>query len=101
MERMASEEGIIFFLFQAARGIGAFFVAGGDVAGDGFTLGSSLGALQDNDVSWHNYSLLSDTGSSSSPSPPSSSVNPNSEVTGCRIRVAFFCFSINVWHSTV
>jgi hypothetical protein len=101
MERVASEERVIFFLFQAAWSVGAFFISGGDIARDRFALGSGLGALEDNDVSRHNYSLLSDTGSSSSPSPPSSSVNPNSEVTGCRIRVAFFCFSISVWHSTV
>jgi hypothetical protein len=101
MEGMASEERVIFFLFQAAWSVGAFFISGGDIAGDRFALGSGFGALEDNDVSRHNYSLLSDTGSSSSPSPPSSSVNPNSDVTGCRIRVAFFCFSISVWHSTV
>jgi hypothetical protein len=101
MQRVASEEGIIFFLFQPAWGIGAFLIAGGDITGDRLTLGFGLGALEDNDVSGHNYSLLSDAGSSSSPSLPSSSVNPNNEVTGCRMRVAFFCFSINVWHSTV
>jgi hypothetical protein len=37
MEGMASEERIVFFLFQAAWGIGAFFIAGGDIAGDRFT----------------------------------------------------------------
>src|ERR1700746_4167577 len=79
MQGMASEEGIIFFLFQAAWGIRAFLIAGGDITGDRFTLGSGLGALEDNDVSRHNYSLFSEAGSSSSPSPPSSSVNPNSE----------------------
>jgi hypothetical protein len=34
---MASEVGIIFFLFQSAWGIGAFFVTSGDVAGDWLT----------------------------------------------------------------
>ena len=58
MQGMASEVGIIFFLFQSAWGIGAFFVASGDVTGDGFTLGSGLGALEDNDVSGHNYSFI-------------------------------------------
>jgi hypothetical protein len=101
MQRVAPEERIVFLLFQATRGIEAFFIARGDIAGDRLAFGSGLGALEDNDVSGHNYSLLSDAGSSSSPSPPSSSVSPKSEVTGCRMRVAFFCFSINVWHSTV
>src|SRR6267378_5984243 len=79
MQGVASEVRIIFFLFQPARGIEAFFIASGDITGDRFTLGSGLGALEDNDVSGHNYSfysLLSDAGSSSSPSPPSSSVSP-------------------------
>jgi hypothetical protein len=37
MQGMASEVGIIFFLFQSAWRIGAFFIAGGDVTGDRFT----------------------------------------------------------------
>ena len=58
MQGVASEVRIIFFLFQSARGIEAFFIASGDITGDGFTLGSGLGALEDNDVSGHNYSLF-------------------------------------------
>src|SRR5437764_535107 len=39
--------------------------------------------------------------SSSSVSPPSSSVSPNKEVTDWRIREALLCFSNCDWHSTV
>ena len=58
MQGMASEVRIIFFLFQSAGGIEAFFIASGDITGDRFTLGSGLGALEDNDVSGHNYSFI-------------------------------------------
>jgi hypothetical protein len=58
MQGVASEVRIIFFLFQPARGIEAFFIASGDITGDRFTLGSGLGALEDNDVSGHNYSFI-------------------------------------------
>src|SRR5580693_811560 len=101
MQCMAPQERVVFFLFEPSWGVQALFVTGGDIARNRFSLGLGLGAFQDNDVSRHNYSLFSEAGSSSSPSPPSSSVNPKSEVTGCRMRVAFLCFSIVVWHSTV
>src|SRR5580693_4602111 len=94
MQCMAPQERVVFFLFEPSWGVQALFVTGGDIARNRFSLGLGLGAFQDNDVSRHNYSLFSEVGSSSS-------VNPKSEVTGCRMRVAFLCFSIVVWHSTV
>jgi len=95
MQRAAAQERIVFLFLQAAGRVGAFFVTRADVTGDRFTFRFRLCALESNYVPWHDgYSFESVMVSSSSPSPPSSSVKPKSEVTGCRTRKAFFCFSI-------
>jgi hypothetical protein len=95
MQRAAAQERIVFLFLQAAGRVGAFFVTRADVTGDGLTCRFRFCALESNDVPWHDdYSFESVMVSSSSPSPPSSSVKPKREVTGWRTRKAFFCFSI-------
>src|SRR5581483_6418081 len=98
VQRVTAQERIVFFLFEPAGGVQALFVARRDVTRYGFR----LGAFECDDVSWHIYSLLSVTVSSSSLSAPSSpSVRPKSDVTGTRERVCLRCFSSCDWQSTV
>jgi hypothetical protein len=95
MQGAAAQERIVFLFLQAAGGVGAFFVTRADVTGDRLTFRLRFRALESDNVPWHDdYSFESVIVSSSSPSPPSSSVKPKREVTGCRTRKAFFCFSI-------
>ena len=95
MKSATPKKRVIFLLLQAAWRIRAFFVTRRDVTGDRLAFCSCFCAFERNDVPWHDgYSFESVMVSSSSPSPPSSSVKPKREVTGCRTRKAFFCFSI-------
>ena len=95
MQGAAAQERIVFLFLQAAGCVGAFFVTRADVTGDRLTFRFRFRALESDNVPWHDgYSFESVMVSSSSPSPPSSSVKPKREVTGCRTRKAFFCFSI-------
>src|SRR5579862_2093729 len=94
--------GIILLLFEPVGGVRALLVARGHVARNGFARGCRFRAFQGYDVAGHSvYSFVSAGVSSSSDSPASSSVSPKSEVTGCRVRVSFLCFSSWDWHSTV
>ena len=58
MESMASKIRIILFLLQTARGVKTLFVTGGDVTGDGLSLGNCFGALQSDDIAWHKSKWL-------------------------------------------
>src|SRR5262245_33069927 len=103
MKRVPLHEGIIFFLFEPVRRPRTFLVPGCHVARRGRASGFRLRAFEGDDLLRHvrYYSLVSATGSSSSPSRASSSVRPKSEVTDWRTREALLCFSSCDWHSTV
>ncbi len=51
----ALQERVEFDFFQPAGGAHAFFVAGGDVAGRRGALGAGLGAFEDDDIAWHDF----------------------------------------------
>src|SRR5204863_7298627 len=99
---MPLQEGIVFLFLEPVGGARALLVASAHVARDGGAERLRFRAFQSDDFLRHNYSLLSSAlASSSSPSAPSSSVRPKSDVTDCRTRDALFCFSSCDWHSTV
>lgn len=54
MKGPAVEEGIEFHLFKTAGSIQALFVASAGITGSWLAFGLGLGALQNNDVAWHN-----------------------------------------------
>src|SRR5438445_2841166 len=104
MERVLAEKRIVFLFLQPVRRARTLLVSKRHVTRDRFAQRFRFGALKDDNFLCHrNYSLVSAAGvaSSSSPSPPSSSVKPKSEVTDWRTRDALFCFSSCDWHSTV
>ena len=83
MQRTAAQKRIVFLFLKAAGCVGAFLVTRTDVAGNRLAFRFRFRALESNDFPWHDgYSFESVIVSSSSPSPPSSSVNPKREVTG-------------------
>src|SRR5213593_1758557 len=107
MESVLSQKRIVFFLLEPVRRARTFLVARGHVTRNRFAEGFGLRALEDDNFLRHRdsgYSLLSagaGCSSSVSPSPPSSSVKPKSDVTDWRTREALLCFSSCDWHSTV
>src|SRR6476660_4012469 len=102
MKGVPLHEGIIFFLFEPVRRPRTFLIPRRHVTRYGRASGFRFRAFEGNDFLGHvRYSLVSATGSSSSPSRASSSVRPKSEVTDWRTREALLCFSSCDWHSTV
>src|SRR5438874_3961836 len=103
MERVPFEKRIVLLLFEPIRSPRAFLVPRGHVTRDWFAQRFCLGAFEsDNFLRHSDYSFVSaGAASSSSASPRSSSVKPNSEVTDWRTREALFCFSSCDWHWTV
>src|SRR5947209_12386978 len=84
VKRVFSQKRIVFLLFEPVRRARTFFVPLSHVTRDRFTERFRFGAFKgDNFLGHRGYSLVSAAGvaSSSSPSPPSSSVKPKSEVT--------------------
>src|SRR5437667_12621442 len=83
VQRVSPQKRIVFLFLEAIRRARTFFVSRGHVARDGFAQRFSLGAFKSDNFLRHScYSLTSvGAASSSSVSPPSSSVNPNNEVT--------------------
>ena len=55
MHRAAAQERIVFHLLQTVWGVGALFVAGGNVTGDGFAFRTGFRAFEDNEVACHNW----------------------------------------------
>src|SRR5690242_13370836 len=93
---------IVFLLLEPLRSPRAFLVARRHITRDRRARRFRFSTLESDDFLRHsNYSLVSTTVSSSSPSRASSSVNPKSEVTDWRTREALLCFSSCDWHSTV
>src|SRR5438094_6327097 len=103
MEGAPFQKWIVLLLFKAIRSPRAFLVPRGHVTRDWFAQRFCLGAFEsDNFLRHSDYSFVSaGAASSSSASPRSSSVKPNSEVTDWRTREALFCFSSCDWHWTV
>src|SRR5712692_10066093 len=104
MKRVLPQKRIVFLFLEPIRGARTFLVPLAHVTRDRFAQSFRFSAFEgDNFLRHRCYSLDSAAGaaSSSSPSPPSSSVRPKSEVTDCRTREALFCFSSCDWHSTV
>src|SRR5215212_8245284 len=103
MQGMPFHERVILFFLEPIRRARALLISRAHVARSGHAGGLRFRAFQGDDFLCHNYSFESSVllTSSSSPSPPSSSVRPKSEVTDCRTRDALFCFSSCDWHSTV
>src|SRR5256885_11240231 len=96
MKRVLAQKRIVFLFLEPVRRARAFLVARGHVTRNRFAERFRFGAFEgDNFLGHRNYSLDSAAGaaSSSSPSPPSSSVKPTSEVTDWRTRDILFCFS--------
>lgn len=48
-----AQEGVVFHLLKAVRCVWALFVAGRDIAGDGFAFRAGLGALKYDEVACH------------------------------------------------
>ena len=44
---------VVLYLLEASRSVGAFFVAGRNVAGNGHSFRFCFGALKDNEVACH------------------------------------------------
>lgn len=83
VQRVSPQKRIVFLFLQAVRGAWTFFISRGHVTRGGFAQSFRLGAFKSDDFLRHSYYSLTSVGvtSSSSVSPPSSSVNPNNEVT--------------------
>src|SRR2546421_8866121 len=104
MKRVLSQKRIVFLFLEPVPRARAFLVSLAHVTRNRFAERFRFGAFEgDNFLGHRCYSLVSAAGvaSSSSPSPPSSSVKPKSEVTDWRTRDILFCFSSCDWHSTV
>ena len=95
VEGVPLQKRIVFLLFQTIGRARAFFVPRGRVARDRLAERLGFGAFEGNNFLRHgDYSFASvGAASSSSASPPSSSVKPKSEVTDWRTREALLCFS--------
>ncbi len=83
VQRVSPQKRIVFLFLQAVRRARTFFISRGHVTRGGFAQSFRLGAFKSDNFLRHScYSLTSvGAASSSSVSPPSSSVNPNNEVT--------------------
>src|SRR5207253_11260070 len=105
MKRVLPQKRIVFLFLEPVRRARTFFVPLAHVTRNRFAERFRFGAFEDDNFLRHlRYSFGSWTGaasSSPSPSPPSSSVKPKSEVTDWRTRDILFCFSSCDWHSTV
>ncbi len=44
---------VVFYLLETSRSVGAFFIAGRNIAGNGLSLRLCFGALKDNEVACH------------------------------------------------
>src|SRR5256885_16398794 len=98
MKRVLPQEGIVFLLLEPALGARTFLIPRGHVTRNRFSQGFGFSAFESDNFLRHvRYSFDSGAGvasvSSASPSPPSSSVNPKSEVTDWRTRDCLLCFS--------
>src|ERR1700693_5384551 len=98
MKRVFPQKWIVFLFLEPVRRARTLFVPRGHVTRSRFAQRFRFGALEgDNFLSHVRYSFDSGAGvasdSSASPSPPSSSVKPKSDVTDCRTRDCLFCFS--------
>jgi hypothetical protein len=58
VQGMTTQEWIVLFLFQAARRIGAFFIARADVSRGWFACGLCLSALENDNFPWHKRLIL-------------------------------------------
>src|ERR1700736_5156276 len=97
MKGVLSQMRVVFLFLESVRRARTFLVPRGRVTRNRFAQRLGFGALEgDNFLRHVRYSFDSCVGaasSSPSPSPPSSSVKPKSEVTDWRVREALFCFS--------
>src|SRR5262249_38606975 len=98
MKRVFPHMRIVFLFLEPVRRARTFLVPRGHVARDRLSQSFRFGAFEGDDFLRHvRYSFDSGWGvasdSSASPSPPSSSVNPKSEVTDWRTRDCLLCFS--------
>jgi hypothetical protein len=101
MKSMPLQEWIIFLFLESIGRTRAFLVSGGHVARNRFAKRFRFGAFQCHNFLRHfcySFASVGATASSSSASPPSSSVSPKSDVTDCRTREALLCFSSCDWH---
>src|SRR5215469_14315484 len=104
MECVPSQKRIVLLFLQPIWRARTLLVPRGHVPRRRFTERLRFSAFENDDFLRHrNYSFTSAgaAGSSSSPSPPSSSVRPKRDVTDWRTREALLCFSSCDWHSTV
>src|SRR4030095_11783123 len=96
MKRVLAQKRVVFLFLEPALGARTFLVPRGHVTRDRFAERFRFGAFEgDNFLGHGRYSFDSCAGvvsdSSASPSPPSSSVNPKSEVTDWRGRGCLVC----------
>src|SRR5438132_10857710 len=103
MQRVSPQKRIVFLFLEPIWLARTFFVSRRHVTRHGLAESFGLGAFKDDNFLRHSCHSFTSVGvtSSSSASPPSSSVKPNKEVTDWRTRNALFCFSSCDWHSTV
>src|SRR3954467_12444859 len=98
MKRVLPQKRVVFLCPEPVGGARTFLVPRGHVTRNGFAERFRFSAFEgDNFLGHRRYSLDSGAGaasvSSASPSPPSSSVKPKSEVTDWRTRDCLLCFS--------
>src|SRR4029077_2054594 len=106
MKRVLAQMRVVFLFLEPVRRARTLLVPRSHVTRHRFAQRFRFGAFEgDNFLGHLRYSFDSGAGvasdSSASPSPPSSSVKPKSEVTDCRTRDCLLCFSSCDWHSTV
>src|SRR6267378_793150 len=96
MKRVLPQKRIVFLFLEPVRRAWTFLVPKRHITRDRFTERFRFSAFESDNFLCHRlYSLVSAAGAASSfsPSPPSSSVKPKSEVTDWRTRDILFCFS--------
>src|SRR5436190_925352 len=98
MKRVLPQMRVVFLFLEPVRGARTFLVPRAHVTRDRFAERFGFGAFEgDNFLRHIRYSFDSGAGvasdSSASPSPPSSSVKPNNDVTDWRTRDCLLCFS--------
>src|SRR5215472_5901741 len=96
MECMPPQKRIVLLFLEPIWGARTFLVAFGHVTRRRFTKRLRFGAFENDNLLRHSDYSFTSAGaavSSSSASPPSSSVRPNRDVTDGRVRAALFCFS--------
>lgn len=59
VQRATLQKWIVLHLFQASRGARTLFVARSDIARGGLSFRLRFGTFEDDDVSWHDFELLS------------------------------------------